>query len=177
MSRSVAFLRGINVGGHRVKSEELVAVFAGLSLEGVDTFLASGNVLFEPPPAGGAAIDEATIAEAMEAALGYGVPTTVRTGAEIVELAEADPFTDDELAAGGKPQVMLLFSPPAAEDQAQVLALASDDDRLVFGPRALHWLPAGGILDSDLDLKAIEGLVGPTTMRTANTIRRLVPKL
>lgn len=176
MTRSVAFLRGMNVGGHRVRSDELVAVFTKLSFEHVDTFLASGNVLFEPTPASGAA-DEAAIADALEAALGYGVPTTVRTGAEIVDLAEAEPFTDDELAAGGKPQIMLLFDQPTTRDQARVTAMASDDDRLVFGDRALHWLPAGGILDSELDLTEIGRVVGTTTVRTANTIRRLVPKL
>ena len=50
MTRSVAFLRGINVGGHRVTKEQLVAPFAGLGCGDLDTFLASGNVLFTPEP-------------------------------------------------------------------------------------------------------------------------------
>jgi uncharacterized protein (DUF1697 family) len=42
-----AFLRAVNLGGHRRASRpELRAVFAGLGLDGVQTFRASGNVVF-----------------------------------------------------------------------------------------------------------------------------------
>ena len=48
-----AFLRGMNVGGHRVTNEELRARFAAMGFSGVATFRASGNVVFaggaEPP--------------------------------------------------------------------------------------------------------------------------------
>jgi uncharacterized protein (DUF1697 family) len=44
----VAFLRGINVGGHQVRKEVLCEVVAGLGLRDVRTWIASGNVLFDP---------------------------------------------------------------------------------------------------------------------------------
>ena len=48
--RHVAFLRGVNVGGHKpVKMAELQATFAGLGLKNVRTALAGGNVLFDTP--------------------------------------------------------------------------------------------------------------------------------
>ena len=43
----VAFLRAINVGGHVVKMEVLRAHFESLGLSSVDTFIASGNVIFD----------------------------------------------------------------------------------------------------------------------------------
>ena len=46
MLQYIAFLRGINVGGHRVKMDRLRAIFAELGLKDVSTFIASGNVLF-----------------------------------------------------------------------------------------------------------------------------------
>ena len=46
MSQYIAFLRGINVGGHRVKMDRLRAIFIELGLQDVSTFIASGNVLF-----------------------------------------------------------------------------------------------------------------------------------
>jgi len=180
--RSVAFLRGINVGGHRVTKDELIAVFADIGHTRVDTFLASGNVLFQPtttPQTAEAVADiEATIAAALEQALGYAVPTTLRTPAQMVVLATSAPFSDEQLAASdGKPQVMLLFAEPTSEAEKQVLALSTADDQLAFGPRALHWLPSGGMADSTLDLKAIGDVLGQQTIRTVNTVRRLLPKL
>jgi uncharacterized protein (DUF1697 family) len=46
MTHYVALLRGINVGGHVVRMDRLRALFAEAGLSGVQTFIASGNVLF-----------------------------------------------------------------------------------------------------------------------------------
>ncbi len=172
--RSVAFLRAINVGGRRVAKDELISVFVDLGFADVDAFLASGNVLFTPtPPA-----DAEMIAGALEEALGYPVPTTVRSSDEVHRIAECDPFSPEEIAAvGGKPQVILLFTPPTDVQQEAVLDRAHPADRLVFDAQELHWLPPGGISDSALDLNAISRELGPITVRTANTMVRLLPRL
>lgn len=172
--RSVAFLRGINVGGHRVTKDELVAVFTELGFTDVGTFLASGNVLFDhTPPA-----DGEKIAAALEAALGYPVPTTLRSADEIRHIADREPLSAGEVAVDGrKPQVILLFTPPTAVQQQRVLEFAPPADHLVFEGQELHWLPPGGISDSALDLNAISREIGPITVRTANTIARLVARL
>jgi uncharacterized protein (DUF1697 family) len=47
MDRYVAFLRGINLGGRRIKNEELRRHFEEIGLEEVATFRASGNVIEE----------------------------------------------------------------------------------------------------------------------------------
>ena len=47
VSRLFAFLRAINVGGRTVKMERLRREFEFLGFSGVDTFIASGNVIFE----------------------------------------------------------------------------------------------------------------------------------
>ena len=48
--RYVALLRGINVGGKTlIKMADLRACAEGLGLDGVSTFIASGNLLFESP--------------------------------------------------------------------------------------------------------------------------------
>ncbi len=154
--------------------DELIAVFTSLGFERVDTFLASGNVLFEPT----VAVDEAIVGEALEASLGYGVPTTVRSAGEIAALVAATPFSDDELSASeGKAQVILLFGQPPAGTKATIVESAPAEDRLVFDDRAIHWLPSAGVSTSALDLAEIGRLVGTHTIRTANTIRRLAPKL
>jgi uncharacterized protein (DUF1697 family) len=49
MPKYVAFLRAINVGGHTVKMDYLRHLFETLGLSNVETFIASGNVIFDSP--------------------------------------------------------------------------------------------------------------------------------
>ena len=172
--RSVAFLRGINVGGRRVTKDELIRVFTARGFTSVSTFLASGNVLFDhAEPA-----DGELIGVALDDALGYPVPTTVRSADAVRSIADRNPFSTEEIsAANGKPQVILLFSHPTEAQQKMVLDIAHPADRLVFEGQELHWLPPGGISDSALNLNAISTEVGPITVRTANTMVRLLPRL
>lgn len=47
MTRYFAFLRAINVGGHVVKMDRLRELFESLGFSNIETFIASGNVIFE----------------------------------------------------------------------------------------------------------------------------------
>ncbi len=95
--RYIALLRGINVGGHQVKMERLRALFGELGHEHVRTFIQSGNVFFDT--ADTAVGDRATLTAAIEAhllaALGYAVPTYLRTVPELERTLALDPFTSE----------------------------------------------------------------------------------
>ncbi len=52
---------------------------------------------------------------------------------------------------------------PSAKARREVLAMAADEDRLDLRGRELYWLPSGGMLDSALDLDAIDALLGLST--------------
>ena len=91
MARLVALLRGINVGGHRVKMSDLQAHLSALGLAGVETVIASGNVAFESDRKADRSLEEA-IEVHLERALGYAVATFVRTIPELEEVASQDPF-------------------------------------------------------------------------------------
>ena len=54
--------------------------------------------------------------------------------------------------------------------------MADEHDLLAFGERELYWLPSGGILETALDIPAIESAVGPTTRRTKGTIEQMAAK-
>ena len=176
MCRYAAFLRGINVGGHRVKNSELGALFEAMGLADVYTFRASGNVIFRSDSEQPSELSE-RIEAALEQSLGYGVPTFLRSAEEFHQIALAEPFAAEHVeASAGRLQVAMLDAPPAASVRKQVLALASDDDRLAFGERELYWLPSGGMLESALELKLIEQLLGPMTLRTKNTIEQIAAR-
>jgi uncharacterized protein (DUF1697 family) len=167
-----AFLRGINLGKHhRVTSAELRSVFEGIGLTDVTTFRASGNVVFTgDAPAG-------RIEQQLEESLGYPVAVFLRTADEVRAIAASEPFRAKAVAAsGGKLQVAMLPGKPTAAARQKALALATDADALAFGARELYWLPSGGQMESELDLGAIETLVGPTTRRTMGTVEQLAAK-
>jgi uncharacterized protein (DUF1697 family) len=176
MSGYAAFLRGMNVGGHRISNGELQARFEELGFSEVHTFRASGNVIFAGAPEPVTEV-AAHIEKGLQGALGYEVPVFLRTASEVRKIAAHRPF-DMALvdASKGKLQVSMLSATPAAKARKAVLALASEEDRLAFGDRELHWLPSGGVLDSVLDLKLIGKLLGPTTMRTKGTVDQIAAK-
>jgi uncharacterized protein (DUF1697 family) len=176
MERYVAFLRGMNLGGRRIKNDELRGEFEALGLKDVATFRASGNVVFAA-----ARKNEAALAEKIEAglasSLGYEVPVFLRSCAEVAAIADREPFDAQQLVRSrGKLQVSLLARKPSAAARKQVLALATAADPLAFGERELFWLPSGGLLESKLDLKAIERLLGRDTRRTLGTIEQIAAK-
>jgi uncharacterized protein (DUF1697 family) len=173
MSRHAAFLRGMNVGGHRITNDALRALFAAMGFRDVETFRASGNVVFATDVEAPAEI-ASRIERELERSLGYAVPTFLRTEREVRALAATQPFAPEQLtASAGKLQVAMLLAAPEATARRAVLALADERDRLALEGRELYWLPSGGISDSELDLKAIGRLLGAMTIRTKNTLEQL----
>jgi uncharacterized protein (DUF1697 family) len=171
-----AFLRGINVSGRRVKGPELRAPFEAVGCADVATFRASGNVILTAPREPAARLT-ARIEEALAAALGYDVAVFLRSADEVREIAGGEPFPPrDVQASAGKLQVSLLAKLPPPRKREAVLALATDQDRLAFGARELYWLPSGPMLDSTLDLSAVDKLVGLTTRRTMGTMEQIAAK-
>jgi uncharacterized protein (DUF1697 family) len=167
--RYAAFLRGINVGGTRIAKDDLCAPFSELGFDDVTTFRASGNVIFDAPKEAATKLAK-RIEQRLADDLGFSRATTfIRTAAEMRALAADDPIPrepDQKLHVW-----FLLKKPPAA-----VLKLATDQDQLVIGKRELYWGPEGRMTDSELDLKAVEKLVGPNTVRTKDTIDQIAAR-
>jgi uncharacterized protein (DUF1697 family) len=176
MSSYAAFLRGMNVGGHRLSNEELRAHFTGMGFADVATFRASGNVVFADVAQPLEQV-RARIEEGLAAALGYTVPTFIRAAEEVRAIAASAPFAPERLqSSAGKLQVALLADPPTPQAREQALALAGDRDGLVFDGREVYWLPSGGVLGSALDMTVLARTLGPMTLRTMGTIEQIAAK-
>ena len=96
MTRYFAFLRAINVGGHVIKMDRLRQIFESLGFYKVETFIASGNVVFESR-SGNLKSLEQKIEQGLREDLGYEVVTFIRTEAELLEIATYQPFAPSEL--------------------------------------------------------------------------------
>ncbi len=178
--RYAAFLRAVNLGSTRkAPSAALRAAFEDMGFSDVATFRTSGNVAFSAAGISGGDDGLARRVEhGLEAALGFEVPVYLRSERRMRAIASHEPF--DRAAAErstGKLQVSLLPKAPGVTSRRRVLAMAGDDDLLAFRGSELYWLPSGGLLDSDLDLAAIDDLVGPSTRRTMQTIALMATKL
>lgn len=173
----VAFLRGINLGNRRIKNPELVGHFEAMGLEEVATFRASGNVVFADPSGESEAKLQKRLEAELDARLGYDVAVFLRSFEEVAAIAAREPFGAKAIARSkGKPQVQLLGKKPSAAARKKVLALAGPDDEMTFEGRELHWLPATGLSETEVDLKAIDRALGKGTMRTAGTIEQIAKK-
>ena len=177
MDRYVAFLRGMNLGGRRIKNEELRRHFEEMGYEEVATFRASGNVIFATPKREAEAKLARRVEAELDERLGYDVPVFLRSVEEVAAIAAREPFDAEAVKrSNGKLQVSLLAAKPSTATNRKILALATEDDLLAVEGREIYWLPSGGLLDSELDLNAIEALVGAYTRRTMGTIEQIAAK-
>ena len=179
MPEYVAFLRGINVGGHRVKMERLRELFEELDLTQVSSFIASGNVLFSTESEDIASLSD-KIERHLARKLGYEVATFLRSSAQVAAMAEPDPI-DERI--GDQPTssvyVILLKAPASKEVREGLANLSSEMDAFRFSQTEIYWRLRGKLSESPLFSKGLDGaLLGePTTTRNMNTLRRLVMKI
>lgn len=174
--RSVAFLRGINVGGHRVAMAELKRHFEALKFANVSTFIASGNVIFEAPPQERAAL-ERRIEVGLEQALGYAAPTFVRSAAEVASVAGFQPFGNN-VEVGHTLHVLFLRTPPDAAWARSLPNFRTEKDDFRLEGSELFWHCRGKSLETQADWRALNKTLGaPTTARNITMLRKLAAKL
>src|SRR5262245_43574496 len=97
MPKYVAFLRAINVGGHVVKMDHLRSLFEALKFSNVETFIASGNVIFDSKTTDTKAL-ESKIEKHLKQQLGYEVITFLRSLPELKAISAYKAFHDKELS-------------------------------------------------------------------------------
>ena len=175
-TKYVAFLRAINVGGRVVKMHVLKRLFEELRLRHVETFIASGNVIFETAARDVAAL-ESRIAAHLERALGYPVAVFLRTFDELARIAAHAPAPLD--ARDGIPptlHVVFLAGEPAPEIVARLAAVSTPDDELHVNGRELYWLCRTRTNESPIGMEIGKFVGMPNTARNVNTVRRLVAR-
>lgn len=177
MPKCVAFLRGINVGGHKpVSMDRLRKAFESLGFRNVKTLLASGNVLFEAPSANGSALVKKIEAK-LEPTFGHEIGTILRTIENLQDLAAADPFKGIRVTPrtrlfvtflSEKPKSSLRIPYVSPDKSFRILRLAGGDvcSVLTVGPQWAKNLRNMDILEKEFGKKI--------TTRNWNTVVRIL---
>lgn len=171
--RHVAFLRAINVGGRRVSMDSLREAFAGPGVSDVETFLASGNVLFRTGRSDVRAL-ELAIERRLARNLGFAVEVFVRGAQEIDEIAAATPFDHAMLAGAQALNVAFVRVPLTAAARRAIDALTTDVDRFTVIGREVYWLCLLRQSESTFSNAVMEKAIGVrATFRSMSTIAKL----
>ena len=139
MPKLVAFLRAINVGGHTVSMDTLRREFEAIGLKDVETFIASGNVVFTAPPGKATAL-ERKIEKRLHDSLGYEVRTFIRTEAEVAAIAGYKPFEEAQLRSAQAVNVAFLGHPLEPAAVKLLMAMRTPIDDFHVNGREMYWL-------------------------------------
>jgi uncharacterized protein (DUF1697 family) len=177
MTRFVALLRGINVGGNtKVPMAELRSLCEKIGWTGVATYIQSGNVIFSA--SGSASDQERKVESAIEDGFGFPVTVLVRSGPDWSALVASNPF---EEAARLEPNRLMLCpskQPPNPDSEQALQARARDGEQVRLVGQALWIHYPEGFGTSKLSPSLINRLVGsPVTARnwrTAVTLQQML---
>ena len=163
MPAYVALLRAVNVGGTgKLPMAELKAICAAEGFADIQTYIASGNVVFGAKPK--AAKIKAALEKRLEAYAGKPVGVIIRTQAEMAAVLKANPLPD--AAANRTVAIFLDAAPPAdALDKLR----GRRDEEVQLGRREIYVHYGAGMGTSKLKIPAAE----KGTARNMNTVAKL----
>jgi uncharacterized protein (DUF1697 family) len=176
LPKLIAFLRAINVGGHNVTMEVLREHFEALGLRNVETFIASGNVIFETASKNIEAAEQKIEAQ-LHKSLGYEVKTFIRTDSEVARIAVYQPFEAAHIQPAKAFVVGFLAAPLDAAATKSLMSLCSDDDKFHVNGRELYWIAKKGQGESTFSNALFEKMLKVrTTFRGMKTLQKLAAK-
>jgi len=175
MPRWIAFLRAINVGGHTVKMSDLRQIFENMGYSEVETFIASGNVIFRSE--GDAGVLARAIEARLQDVLGYAVATFLRTDTELAAIAAYQPFPAAQLAQAAALNVAFLAEPVDLAGVEKLATLRNEMDDFHAQGREIYWLCLKKQSDSKFSNALLERtLRRQATLRGFNTVLRMAER-
>ena len=172
MTRLIALLRAVNVGGRKLAMAELRALCGELGWKDVESYIQSGNLVFRAE--GRPEALEATLEEAIEARFGIEVPVIVRTAAQWAALADANPLPDAARDEPNRLQLLVSKRPPNADAAEKLMERAQAGEKVEAAGGALWFHYPQGVATSKLTPALIDKACGsPSTGRNWRTVVKL----
>ena len=176
MAVIVSLLRGINVGGnHKIKMDDLRALYESLGLRNPKTYIQSGNVVFQT---GQKDLDKLALSlnSAVERTYGFRADAVLRTLPEMKEMVTANPFATRPVDPA-RNLVIFLSGKLEPEHVATVCGLCIPPEELHSDGRHLHCHFPDGMGRSKLPVaidKNLKKLNIFGTARNWNTVLKLI---
>jgi uncharacterized protein (DUF1697 family) len=175
MMKYVALLRGINVGGNNlIRMTDLKACFEALGLEGVRTYIQSGNVLFSADESDQARLTS-RVEEALSKAFNYQSRVVIRSHKQLKEIVARAPKGFGSDPATYSYHVLFLKEPMTAAKAMKSVSTKESVDQVFAGKGVLYF----SILISKATQSHISRLAGmpvyqSMTIRNWNTTTKLL---
>ena len=164
MPTYIGLLRAVNVGGTgKVSMAELKAMCVGEGFTKVQTYIASGNVVFAAKQP--ASTVKALLEKRLHAYAGKPIGVIVRTADEMMSVLKSNPFSK---APPNWTVAIFLDDAPPANTLASLQGQKDEEVRL--GKREIYVAYGAGMARSKLKIPA----AATGTARNINTIARLV---
>ncbi|OBZ17474.1 MULTISPECIES: DUF1697 domain-containing protein [Bacillales] len=165
-----ALLRGINVSGHNmIKMAELKKMFEAMGFERVQTYINSGNVMFESEE--GEELLEEKIESEISKCFGFNIAVILRSASELASIIDKCPFDFKSLAEGQSIHLTFLKKPPTDDTIDKLPEVELNDDDYLIAGRDIYFFYSGSMLDSNLPKKFQKVL--PATARNWKTVLKL----
>jgi uncharacterized protein (DUF1697 family) len=171
----VAMMRGINVAGHKpVKMETLRSCFQAMGFSGIQTYVQSGNVVFEATEP-----NERALAKKIETKLlrvvGFPITVILRTASELSRTVKSNPFSRERAIDPSRLHVTFLSEAPAEAARMGVKRLRSDTDRFHLTQREIYLYCPQGYGRTKLSNNSFERLLSvKATTRNWTTVNKLL---
>jgi uncharacterized protein (DUF1697 family) len=176
MPKYVAFLRAVNVGGHTVRMDYLRSLFEAIGFTNVETFIASGNVIFDSKSKNPKALEK-KIADYLQEMLGYRVTTFIRSIPELIDVAQYKPFPDSEPNSDGTLYIGFMADVPGNEAKRKLMSFTTETANFRIHNRELYWLCQTKLSESSFSGALLEKTIGmPATFRNSTTVRKIAAK-
>jgi uncharacterized protein (DUF1697 family) len=138
MSVIISMLRGVNVGGHnKIKMDELRALYESLKLQGAQTHVQSGNVIFKSSERDLAALTK-RIQNAIERKFGFRPEVIARTSSEMRDVVARNPFARRKGIDPSRLLVTFLAGEPDKGAREAVLQMKIEPEELRIDGRELY---------------------------------------
>ena len=168
-------LRGVNVGGHhKIKMDELRALYKSIKLEDPRTYVQSGNVIFRTKEKNAAQLAK-KIQDAIEKKFGFRPEVILRTADEMRKAIAASPFSGRRDVEPGKLLITFLASEPGPEAQTTLASFKSYPEELHLKGREFYIYFPDGAGKSKLPWSQVEKFLKVTgTARNCNSVTKML---
>lgn len=169
----IALLRGINVSGkNQIAMPALRAVCAGLGWQEVQSYIQSGNLIFQAE--GPAADLELQLEAAITEQFGLNIPAIIRAAAVWPAYLQGNPFPEASQAEPNRVMLTLARLPPRQDALARLRERAVGGEQLAQAGDAIWVYYPAGAGATRLSPALFDRLVGsPVTARNWRTVQKL----